>query len=381
MRIFSSRPTLRWLVPAAAVGVIGGTTLLAASATAEPALPKITAAKLLVDLQSAQVDNLSGTVVQKSDLGLPDLPNVGGGSSSNPSLTSMITGSHTLNVWLSGPDKQRVRVIGTLGETDLIRSGSDVWNWSSDTNTATHRKLTADQSPTQARKSPGNAPNTPQEAANTLLKNLDPTTSVTIKRTEMVAGRAAYDLVLTPKNTSGQPASLIRQVRIAVDGQTHIPLGVDVYPVRSANPVFRVAFTQVDFSRPDDGRFVFNPRPGVKVTEEPSAKPSAPAATQAHKKASQQAKAAQPKIVGTGWSTVVVSKMDPAALTSPAPAQGKSGASDQQIQRVLNSLPRVSGAWGSGRLLSGKAFSVLITDDGRIAAGAVAPSALYAALR
>ena len=47
---------------------------------------------------------------------------------------------------------------------------------------------------------------------------------------------------------------------------------------------------------------------------------------------------------------------------------------------MLKVLPTVSGAWGSGHLLRGTLFSALLTDDGRVAVGAVAPEALYAAL-
>ena len=39
-----------------------------------------------------------------------------------------------------------------------------------------------------------------------------------------------------------------------------------------------------------------------------------------------------------------------------------------------------SGAWGSGRLLAGTAFSAVLTDDGRLAIGAVVPEKLYEAL-
>ena len=72
----------------------------------------------------------------------PTLPGVGGGSS-DTSLTSLISGTHTLQVWASGPDKQRLAIHGTLGETDLIRNGTDVWNWSSQDNTATHTTLSS----------------------------------------------------------------------------------------------------------------------------------------------------------------------------------------------------------------------------------------------
>jgi hypothetical protein len=49
----------------------------------------------------------------------------------------------------------------------------------------------------------------------------------------------------------------------------------------------------------------------------------------------------------------------------------------QQLTGVLNSLPKVSGSWGSGHLLTSSLFSALITDDGRILVGAVAPEKLY----
>jgi hypothetical protein len=54
--------------------------------------------------------------------------------------------------------------------------------------------------------------------------------------------------------------------------------------------------------------------------------------------------------------------------------------SSRQLMAVLQALPRVSGAWGSGRLLNGTLFSVVLTDDGRMAVGAVPASQLYAAL-
>jgi hypothetical protein len=43
-------------------------------------------------------------------------------------------------------------------------------------------------------------------------------------------------------------------------------------------------------------------------------------------------------------------------------------------------VPRATGDWGSGNLLTTRLFSVVVTDDGRFAAGAVDPSVLYAAL-
>ena len=50
------------------------------------------------------------------------------------------------------------------------------------------------------------------------------------------------------------------------------------------------------------------------------------------------------------------------------------------VEAAVNALPKVSGAWGSGRVLEGTLFSLVLTDNGRVAIGAVAPDALYAAL-
>jgi hypothetical protein len=60
---------------------------------------------------------------------------------------------------------------------------------------------------------------------------------------------------------------------------------------------------------------------------------------------------------------------------------GSTGSGDPlgALQGIVKQLPAVSGSWGSGHVLSGKLFSVLLTDDGRVLVGAVDPSALYQA--
>ena len=78
------------------------------------------------------------------------------------------------------------------------------------------------------------------------------------------------------------------------------------------------------------------------------------------------------KVVGAGWTSVVVAKL-PTATSSASSKQAPA------IAGVLKSLPVVKGSWGSGHLLKGSLFSILITDDGRVLAGAVAPEKLYEA--
>ena len=107
---------------AAVLLATAGAAISTLSASAHDSLAPRSAAQLLVDVQKAKVEGLSGTVVQTADLGLPALPNVAGGSSSD--FTALVSGSHTLRLWYAGPTKARLALLGDLGESDLIRNGS-----------------------------------------------------------------------------------------------------------------------------------------------------------------------------------------------------------------------------------------------------------------
>jgi outer membrane lipoprotein-sorting protein len=374
MSLFSTHPLARWGVPATAVALIGGGAVVATqAASADPSLPSRTPAQLLVDVQQARLTAISGTVVQTSNLGLPDLPGMGGGGpgGGSSSLTSMVSGTHTWRLWYAGPQQARVALLGSLGESDIVRNGKDLWVWSSADKKATHTTLPAHaDAPEPGRPGPTDLPKTPQEAADRALKALGPTTSVTTSGAAVVAGRSAYELVLAPKDRT----SLIGQVRISVDAARHIPLRVQVFSTRAANPAFEVGFTSVDFAKPDPSRFTFNPPPGTAVTES-RARPQAPSAAQ-RQDAADAAKAV--RVVGTGWSTVAVATL-PKEATAGA-AGDRKGRSAGSLQGIVSALPKVSGSWGSGRLLKGTLFSVVVTDDGRVAVGAVTPDRLYAAL-
>ena len=93
-------------------------------------------------MQNASLTALSGTVVQDAALGLPELPIQVGGQGSS-SFSSLVSGTHTLRVWYGGEDQQRIALLGTLGESDLVRNGQDVWTWDSDSNAAEHFQLPA----------------------------------------------------------------------------------------------------------------------------------------------------------------------------------------------------------------------------------------------
>ncbi|GAB2565665.1 hypothetical protein Aab01nite_47200 [Paractinoplanes abujensis] len=356
---------------AAAVVVIGGGAAAGTIiASADPALPERSAAQLLVDLQNAKVDGLSGTIVQSSDLGLPQIAGLTDDASSQLGLASLVAGSNTARVWYAGEDKARIALLGTQGETDVIRNGPDVWFWQSQESAATHLKVPAGAERKKPEALPSGIPSSPQEAADAALAAIDDTTAVTTTGAAKVADRDAYELVLSPKAQQ----SLIGQVRLAVDAEKHIPLRVDVYAKNATSPAFRVAFQQISFDTPDAQQFVFNPPPGTKVTEansgqiekdiEKSAQKHTPAEVE-------KAKGEGVKVIGEGWASVVT-----ATLPKTDAADGEKPA---QVEGLLGALPEASGSWGKGRIFAGSLFSVLLTDDGRVFAGAVAPETLYEA--
>jgi outer membrane lipoprotein-sorting protein len=142
------RPTIsrraRWAVPAGALAVVGAVaagTVLAATAQASPVLPVRTPAQLLaaVSGQTGSVPPFTGSVVESASLGLPDLP----GMSSMGSMTSLLTGSHTINIWYSNPRHLRVSMPGEMSESDMFVTGNSAWSWDSNGNQVTHYLLPA----------------------------------------------------------------------------------------------------------------------------------------------------------------------------------------------------------------------------------------------
>jgi outer membrane lipoprotein-sorting protein len=79
---------------------------------------------------------------------------------------------------------------------------------------------------------------------------------------------------------------------------------------------------------------------------------------------------AQPTVVGKGWLSV--------AVLPASAAVGKGANAENVLGALVSASTPVHGSWGSGRLLRTSLFSVLMLSDGRVLAGAVVPSVLYA---
>jgi hypothetical protein len=174
----------------------------------------------------------------------------------------------------------------------------------------------------------------------------------------LVAGRGSYELTLTPKS----PGTLIASVTISVDGKTGLPLAVAVYAVGQDSPAFKVSFDSVSFSAPAESLFAFTPPSGVTVKElsQPVTPKQAHQSEHAPTAAQQAAQQTEiDKLKAQGWAAII---------QMPA-----SKAATKQLDSVRSNsyFNQLTSAVSGGRIFSTALFNILITDDGRIFAGAV----------
>ena len=269
---------------------------------------------------------------------------------------------------------------------------------------------------------------TPQQAARQILAALGPTTTVSVQSNVMVAGQAAYQISLAPKDSR----SLIGRVQIAIDAAKYFPLRFQVFARGQASPAFGVGFTALSFGRPAESNFSFAPPPGAKVKKVsvptgPLAGPFSPASilgpfggwTGSGPLAGGPflPGGTAPRVMGHGWLSVLVAQPPAGSAgnqafsttgsagthlvhlssvtknvatavpndSTPAgrgefaeAAAGAGGMGPADLGPLLRATSPVHGAWGSGHLLRTSLLNILITSKGAVLAGAVQPSVLYA---
>jgi len=347
-------------------------------------LPDKTVEELLEFAAAGDVEALSGTIEQTSELGLPDLgalmgpsDDEGSGAESTPvdveDFVALATGTHTANVYLDG-ERARLQVLDKLAERNLYLDGEagEAWFVDSETQTATGFTLPSDADLQQYSQLEQHGLSekteqlqTPDQMLDDALARLDESTEVTIGTDARVAGRDVYELILTPRTKD----TLIGELRFAIDGENGVALAASITARGASVPAFDVAFSRVSFDAPDAALLAFAPGDDVAVVEKEIPLPSPEALARAHSDAAQtdaaqtdaaEADAAEPTVVGEGWSAVVVSPQteESAALSGLDPEQ-------------LGMLNAVTTAVDGGRVLQTSLVTVLITDDGRVLAGAV----------
>ncbi|MGV8976711.1 MAG: hypothetical protein ACOH17_01585 [Cellulomonas sp.] len=401
-RTFSLRS--RWSVPVAVAALVAAAFVappLIASA-GDHALPPVTPEALLAQVAGAQPTALSGTVVYTARLGLPEIPfaTVGG---ADPIV--LLSGSSTMRVWSDGAERSRVALLGATSEYSAVRDGAQAWTYSSADDavvhyaldaagTARYDKLSGELRAMTPSPATGALP-TPDAAARAALAHADTSSIVTLAAQTTVAGRDAYQLVVTPRSAD----TLVARVVVAVDAVTSIPLRVQAWSTQDTKaPALEVGFTDIRFATPDAAVLAFSAPAGATVKD--VVVPLPDASTMSH-----SAPALTPgtlpdgvAVTGTGWSSVVtlahvdVASLvagDPAALTGALGTQPMIGSESAQgliqefgpsggkghrdafkldtsalYQQLTTQVPE-------GRLLSSALLSVLVTNDGRVLVGAV----------
>jgi hypothetical protein len=178
--------------------------------------------------------------------------------------------------------------------------------------------------------------------------------------------------VLAPKPTE---RTMLREVRIAVDSATKIPLQLSVLANGNAQPVAQIGFSKLDVAAQDPALFTFTPPANAKVV-------TGDAKDQAKSKAGEaKSQLPEPQFVGTGWDTVLVEKLPAGLLGGGSKSATTKDGTSFDPSRLLGQVgKRVTGPWGAGYQISTAVGTALILDDGRIAVGAVPVQALTDAL-
>lgn len=387
MRVKLSRRA-RWAVPGTAVAVtaVVVAALQIPAAEASPSLPNRTPAQLLASISSdAKVPPMTGTVVETASLGLPQLPQTGTATS----LSSLLTGSHTMKVYYQDAKHYRLAIPQPESETDVIAAGSKVWLWESSSDAVTEFVAPANGKVTQAKPKLPQTPLTPQQAANQVVASVGKTTLVSVQANVMVAGEPSYQLVLAPKDSR----SLVGRVVIAIDGKYGVPLRVQLYAKGASSPAFQVGYTALQWVAPAPSNFSFTPPHGASVDvvnlaaeqgKSASAGKSATTGFGSYGKSWLTVVSLPQKDLMQGFGTGSASAGTAnSAGKQPdiysASNQGVGVSSQELLSALFGSAKPVHGSWGSGTLVTTSLVSILMT-GGEVYIGAVQPSVLYAAV-
>lgn len=402
----------RWAPALAVSAVIAvGTFAIPLQASAVD-LPDLTPQQVML-LMDKKITGFSGTIVKTSDLGLPALemssmmskdmvaemeekmpdgfeefiPNLIEQNAITQAV-ELISGTHKIRVYAS-EFGARIQVLDPMSQRDLIVNQNEMWTYDAKNASATTAKFEDKISAEDKTKLEAEAKasfqeyaaklqldiSNPEAVADYLMDMIGETTAVSVGKEHRIAGRSAYQLIAKPKAKN----SLIESVYVSVDSETGMALDVKVYSIEQDAPAFQVGFESISFATPDASLFTFTPPVGTTVEtldmpaeletelealkKEYEAKNSAKQFTEsdfAAKKAELEAKYAdqpKPEMIGEGWESVIylpaVPKEVPMAMLE-----------NELFADLLTQVP-------GGKVFSTPVANVLITDAGKVYAGAV----------
>ena len=247
----------------AAAGLIAGIVAVAGADKGNP-LTAISAADLLAKMgqQDQQTTSISGAVSWQNNL-LGDVSALSG-SDFGASAKLPLAASGSGRIWMSDG--------GTLVESQA--SGGDqrmvvnskarqAWLYDYAANTATHIVTTGTPPAGGGMPTPMLSPTMATPAAiSSFLKQVAPYAHVKVTGQGVVAGRDVYFLTMTPRARD----TALGSVQAAIDGQTYVPLQLQVTAKRGTSPVLQFGFTRVSYHAIRASTYDFKLPAGTTVT-------------------------------------------------------------------------------------------------------------------
>lgn len=386
----------QWVPSLVAAGVVTAGIVVPGQAQAVD-LPERTVEELLAAIDQ-KVTGFSGIVTKTSELGLPELemsqmmsedmvvdmeermpegfedfvPRLVDQNSFTDAI-ALLAGTDSIRVYASA-EGVRAQILDPMSQRDIIVNDSEAWFYDASTNEAITREF--DQSFSRDDFDDLNASleldlSNPDEVAKALLTEARQYATITVGDDHRVAGRDAYRLVVTPNSSH----SLVDRIELSVDAETGLGLAVNFYSTEQAEAAISLAFDEISFETPDASLFQFSPPPGATVEvwefpetiEQALTELSRSDLTEAEREqiaesvrdefATEFADGVSTDTVGEGFDTVVTMSALPEAIPM------------EMLENELFAelMQQVDG----GRVLSTPLSTTLITDDGRVFAGAV----------
>ncbi len=376
----------RWLPAVISPVVIGAVAAFPIQASAVD-LPDLSPEQLMVMMQDAKPIEFTGVVLKTTNLGLPALelssmlseeevermrektpeefadfvPEVAA-SQELAKAMELITGEHRVRIFV-GETGMRAQILDRMSQRDLIVNQEAVWTYDSREQVATYASI--DQSKVEDNKliairqmewyaaEIGIDLTNPQAVADYVMSQIGDSSEVTVGVDHYKAGRTAYELIVKPNSS----VSLVDSVVLSIDSETAVPLAATVYSVEQTEPAIQVGFESISFTDQDENLFTFTAPAGTEVTNLDEMQVPEYEAPE-----KQPIEGEKPQMVGEDWDSVVV-----------MPAGDVSVLAEIQDNQLLSSLLKpVAG----GVAFETPLVKVLITNDGRIFAGAVTLSHL-----
>ena len=249
-------------------------------ASGPSSLPPIEADRLLAStaMTLSKPITISGDVQTRLDLGLPDVPAGLGGQGGS---LAMLSGTQRFRVWHS-IDGLRLAHITQVSERDLVVNHDEAWWWDAAEMRATRVRFSDlrdilppmpvgaitgsggnDQRERALAQGAAAMAADPVTAARRAIEAVAPYASVSVEGADEVAGRAVYDLVLTPLSDR----TLIGSIEMSIDAETSVPLRFEVFARATGEAAMSAGFTSVSYDPIDRDVFEFTPPAGAEVID------------------------------------------------------------------------------------------------------------------